>query len=89
VELGALRDRPQGAEARLAVGQALVEGLEQAVRERELPWQLQFRKGYVALQRPGCADGRVEDVYWRQAPRLALKLPGPPTSSGWHHPSHR
>jgi len=71
---------------RLAIAQALVHGLEEAVRERDLPWQIQFRKGYIALQRAGGYNVAVVDVYWRQAPRLALKLPGPPDELGLASP---
>ena len=67
---------------RLMVAQALIAGLEEAVRERDLPWQTRFRKGYVALQRAGGYNVVVVDVYWRQAPRLALKLPASPEDLG-------
>jgi hypothetical protein len=71
---------------RIAVGRALVERLQDAVAERELPWQIQFRKGYVALQRAGAYNVAVVDVYWRQAPRFGLKLPAAPEVIGISSP---
>jgi hypothetical protein len=43
-----------------------------------LPWQVVFSKGYVAFQRNGGYNTLVVDVYWRKAPRLAVKLPDSP-----------
>ncbi len=36
---------------RLALGRVLVNLLSEAIAERDLPWQVVFRKGYVAFQR--------------------------------------
>lgn len=71
---------------RLQIGLALVERLESAVAERELPWQIQFRKGYVALQRPGQYNVAVADIYWRGAPRFSVKIPAPPEELGLRNP---
>jgi hypothetical protein len=62
---------------RLAVGRALVEGVEAEVRGRGLPWETVFRKGFVAFQRPGGYNAMLVDMYWRKAPRLAVKIPAP------------
>jgi hypothetical protein len=62
---------------RLLVGRALVERVEAEVRSRGLPWQTVFRKGFVVFQRPGGYNAMVVDLYWRKAPRLAVKIPAP------------
>lgn len=71
---------------RIAIGRALVEKLEAATSERELPWQIQFRKGYVALQRSGGYNVAVVDMYWRAPPRFAVKVPSAPESLGLANP---
>jgi len=71
---------------RLETGQRLVADLKAAVAERELPWQTQFRKGYVAIQRPGGYNVALVDVYWRGAPRLSIKLPDSPNMLGLSNP---
>jgi hypothetical protein len=63
---------------RVEVGRALVESLEIAIAARGLPWQATLRKGYVAFQRASAYNVLVVDVYWRRAPRLAIKIPAPP-----------
>lgn len=63
---------------RLVVGRKLVEAVEEAIAERSLPWQLQFRQGYVAFQRSGGYNVVTVDVWWKKVPRLAVKLPAPP-----------
>lgn len=71
---------------RLETGQRLVEELEAAIQERELPWQVRFRKGYVAFQRPGGYNVAVVDMYWAKPTRLAVKLPGDVASLGLDDP---
>jgi hypothetical protein len=71
---------------RIEIGRRLLADLEAAVAERELPWQTRFRKGYVAIQRPGGYNVAVVDVYWHGAPRLALKLPESPDRLGLENP---
>lgn len=61
-----------------AVGRKLLEALEAAVAERNLPWQHRFRQGYVSFQRPGGYNVMFIDVYWARTPRLAVKLPASP-----------
>jgi uncharacterized protein with ParB-like and HNH nuclease domain/alkylated DNA nucleotide flippase Atl1 len=73
VELGLPADR-------LAVGRQLVSLLSEAIAEKNLPWQAVFRKGYVAFQRSGGYNTLLVDVYWRRAPRLAVKLPDSPAA---------
>lgn len=65
---------------RLAAGRALVTQLTEVVAERDLPWRVVFRKGYIAFQRAGGYNAFVVDVYWRNVPRFAVKLPDDPTS---------
>jgi len=72
--------------ARLEIGRALVESLDAARAARELPWQLVFNKGYVALQRPGPYNVATVDVYWSAIPRLSVKLPADPESLGLVNP---
>ena len=67
---------------RLAVGRELVNLLSEAIAERNLPWKPVFRKGYVAFQRSGGYNTVIVDLYWRKAPRLAVKLPDNPAALG-------
>lgn len=60
---------------RLAVGRVLVERITETVAERDLPWQVRFRKGYVAFQRAGGYNVIIVYVYWKKVPRLAIKVP--------------
>jgi hypothetical protein len=69
-------------ETRLAVGQALLQSVVDGIEQRQLPWQPKFNKGYVAILRPGGYKVFVVDVYWRRTPRIAMKLPAPPTDLG-------
>jgi hypothetical protein len=64
-------------QGRIDVGRALVERIEGALRDRGLPWRTAFRKGYVAFQRSGGYNVLIVDLYWRRAPRLAVKVPAP------------
>jgi uncharacterized protein with ParB-like and HNH nuclease domain/alkylated DNA nucleotide flippase Atl1 len=63
---------------RLATGRELVNMLSEAIAERNLPWRAVFRKGYVGFQRRGGYNTLVVDMFWRKAPRLAIKLPDSP-----------
>lgn len=71
---------------RIAVGRGIAERLEQAVAERQMPWQIQFRKGYFALQRAGGYNVAVVDLYWRTPPRVSVKIPASPQSLGLRDP---
>lgn len=62
---------------RIEVGRALVERIETALRDRGLSWKAAFRKGYVCFQRSGGYNVLIVDLYWRRAPRLAVKVPAP------------
>jgi hypothetical protein len=62
-------------EERLAIGRVLVERITETLAERGLPWQVRFRKGYVAFQRAGGYNVIIVDVYWKRVPRLAIKVP--------------
>jgi hypothetical protein len=77
-----LRIRPE----RLQVAHSLVDALERLVAEHELPWQTRFRKGYVAIQRPGGYNVAIVDVYWNSPVRLAFKLPAHPSQIGLANP---
>ncbi len=65
-------------EDRIAVGRAVAEQLERLVASDDLPWKLQFRKGYLALLRPGGYRVAIIDLYWKNAPRFAVRLPDTP-----------
>jgi uncharacterized protein with ParB-like and HNH nuclease domain/alkylated DNA nucleotide flippase Atl1 len=65
---------------RIAASRQLVDLLSEAIAERDLPWHIVFRKGYVAIQRRGGYNTMVVDVYWRKVPRMAVKLPDNPTA---------
>ena len=65
---------------RVAACHRLVDLLSEAVAERSLPWQVVFRKGYVAFQRSGGYNTILVDMYWRRVPRLAVKLPEHPAA---------
>jgi hypothetical protein len=65
---------------RLAIGQKLAEQVEEHAARRELTWTLQFREGYVACLRPGGYRVAIIDLYWKSAPRFALRLPDTPES---------
>lgn len=71
---------------RINVGHALAERLEQAVAERGVPWVTKFRKGYIAIQRPGGYNVAIVDLYFNSVPRFAVKLPAPPESLGLTDP---
>lgn len=60
---------------RIAIGKALVEAAHVVVEEHRLPWQPQFRQGYVTFKRPGGYNVVIVDVWWTRAPRIAIKLP--------------
>jgi hypothetical protein len=59
---------------------------EKLVAEHELPWQTRFRKGYVAIQRPGGYNVAVVDLLWANPVRLAFKLPAQPSQNGSDQP---
>jgi len=65
-------------EDRIAVAREAVNLVSEAINAADLPWNAVYRKGYVPFQRPGGYNVIVVDVYWRKAPRLAVKLPDEP-----------
>ncbi|HET7485599.1 MAG TPA: hypothetical protein VFJ64_09515 [Solirubrobacterales bacterium] len=71
---------------RIEVGRALVDRIEAALRDRGLPWKTAFRKGYVGFQRSGGYNVLIVDLYWRRAPRLAVKIPAPIDELGMPDP---
>jgi alkylated DNA nucleotide flippase Atl1 len=71
---------------KLAVSRALVEGLSEVIAEMGLPWHMTFRKGYVGFQRSGGYNTLLVDMYWRKAPRLAVKLPARPEALALQSP---
>jgi hypothetical protein len=68
---------------RIEIGQQLVELIQTIVEARGLPWQMVFRKGYVAFQRPGGYNVALVDIYWNRTPRIAIKIPAPPDELGF------
>ena len=71
---------------RLAIGHAIVERLETEVAKYGVPWTIQFRKGYLALLRPGGYRVAIVDLYWKGSPRFAVRLPDTPEALGF--PAH-
>jgi hypothetical protein len=71
---------------RIATAQQLVADLEALVAEHDRPWQTQFRKGYVAIQRPGGYNVAVVDLHWSSPVRLGFKLPAAPETLGLSNP---
>jgi len=71
---------------RLAIGRAIVERLETEVAKYGVPWTIQFRKGYVALLRAGGYRVAIIDLYWKSAPRFAVRLPDTPEALGFSSP---
>jgi hypothetical protein len=71
---------------RLAIAQALVEALEAAAAARNLPWRLVYRRGYVALQRPGGYNVAAVDFHYFATTRLAVKLPADPATLHLENP---
>lgn len=65
---------------RLQLGRQLVDLLTEAIAERDLPWQAVFRKGYIAVRRPGGYVTLLVDLTWRKPVRLAVKLPYHPAA---------
>jgi hypothetical protein len=73
-------------QSRIEVGRALVERIERDLRNRGISWKTVFRKGYVGFQRSGGYNVLIVDVYWRGAPRLAVKIPASPEELGLPDP---
>lgn len=71
---------------RIAIAQALVRAIEDAMALEALVWEVRFRKGYVAVQRRGGYNVFLIDVYWKQPPRLAVKIPDDPDALGLTNP---
>jgi len=71
---------------RIEVGRVLVERIESALRDRGITWKAAFRKGYVTFQRQGGYNVLIVDLYWRRAPRLAVKVPAPLDELGMSNP---
>jgi hypothetical protein len=65
---------------RLGLGRVLVDLLSEVIAEKNLAWQVVFRKGYVAFQRSGGYNTLMVDLLWRQPVRLAIRLPEPPAA---------
>lgn len=71
---------------RLAMARTIVDGLESAIADRELPWQKRFRKGYVAFQRSGGYNVILVDMIWNKPLRVSLKTQAPPSHLGIANP---
>jgi uncharacterized protein with ParB-like and HNH nuclease domain/alkylated DNA nucleotide flippase Atl1 len=72
-ELGLSNDRVDFA-------RELVDLLSEVIAEKDLPWQVVFRKGYVAFKRSGGYVTLVVDLSWRKPVRFAVKLPESPAA---------
>lgn len=73
---------------RIAVGQKIVQALEQAVADRQISAEFRFNKGYVALFVPGAGKTAVVDMYYTAFPRFAVRLPDRPEALGVSDPYH-
>jgi hypothetical protein len=80
------RDDLRISDERLAVGRAIVERLESQIAGDDVPWTIQFRKGYLAMLRPGGYRVAIVDLYWKNAPRFAVRLPDTPEALGLSSP---
>lgn len=60
---------------RIALAKRIVDGLTAAIEAGQRPWQVKFRKGYVAFQRAGGYNVMVVDLVRNRPVRLAIKLP--------------
>ena len=65
---------------RLELARVLIDLLSEVIAEKDLAWQVAFRKGYVAFQRSGGYNTLMVDLWWRQPVRLAIRLPEPPAA---------
>jgi serine/threonine protein kinase len=65
---------------RLDLSRVLVDRLSEAIAKAGLPWQVTFRKGYIAFQRAGGYNTLLVDLWWRQPVRLAIRLPENPAA---------
>jgi hypothetical protein len=65
---------------RLELARVLIDLLSEVIAEKDLIWQVAFRKGYVAFQRSGGYNTLMIDLWWRQPVRLAIRLPEPPAA---------
>jgi uncharacterized protein with ParB-like and HNH nuclease domain/alkylated DNA nucleotide flippase Atl1 len=65
---------------RLQLGLQLVDLLTEVIAEENLPWQVVFRKGYIAFRRVGGYVTLIVDLSWRKPVRFAVKLPERPAA---------
>ena len=80
------RDDLRIPDERLVIGRALADQIEKEIAGQGVPWTVQFRKGYLALLRPGGYRVAIIDLYWKQAPRFAVRLPDTPEALGFSNP---
>ena len=59
---------------RIEVARRTVEGVAAAVAASHQPWQVKFRKGYVAFQRAGGHNVILVNMVWNRPVRLAIRL---------------
>ena len=62
-------------EDRLALGHEIDDQIRALLKDKSLPWEPVFRKGYLAFQRKGGYNVLIVDVLWNRPVRLAVKLP--------------
>lgn len=63
---------------RIALARGMVDRLSAEIQNRALPWEMVFRKGYVAFNRSGGYNVVGVDMYWLKAVRVWVKLPSHP-----------
>jgi len=66
---------PAMPEDRLALGHEIDDQIRVLLKDRSLPWEPVFRKGYLAFQRKGGYNVLIVNVLWNRPVRLAVKLP--------------
>ena len=76
---------------RMEIARAITEQLAATIEAKQKPWQVRFRKGYIAIQRAGSLNVIVIDMYWNKPVRLAIKVPSSqtPESLGLSNPFTR
>lgn len=67
---------------RIAVGRGLVEQLLEFIAETGVDWRVVARQGYNVVLNSQNRKVAIVDVYWRKAPRFAVRLTAHPSQLG-------
>lgn len=71
---------------RLAIAKALAAGLQSAAAAVDPSWTIVFRKGYLALQRPGWSNVAVIDPHYYSTTKFSVRVPDVPSVLGLESP---